>query len=114
VFTLNSNRTGISKVALNFSSFSCGSASEVNGEMDLENKKTWPVTHGQFIVEASLNRASNIITITVHQGFSYKSINGGGLGIDMITINGIFDGTGTHASGTWKVDSAGTNCPGTW
>lgn len=121
VFTLNPNRTGISKVALNFSNFSCGSASAgsvvVNGAIDLENKQTWPITGGQFVVEASPNGGSNdMITITIHAGFSATFSNETNTltGIDMITINGRFDGTGTHASGTWTVVSGGTSCPGTW
>ena len=93
MFTLNPSRTAISKLAITFSHFSCGSAS-VNGSSEIMYLKDGPaITAGQFTI--------------VQNAFE-------SMGIDLITIHGIFDGTGTRASGTWKVDSGGSSCSGTW
>ena len=88
VLKLNASRTGITEVDFNFASFSCGSAS-VNGGISVTTTTPWPITNGQFMLSMDLS--------------------GGGLGT--FTITGAFDGTGTHASGTWA-STAG--CSGTW
>ena len=93
MFTLNPSRTAISGLSITFSNFSCGSAS-VNGTNEITYLKNAPaITAGQFTI--------------VENAFA-------SMGIDLITIHGKFDGTGTKASGTWKVDSGGSSCSGTW
>ena len=85
---LNASRKGIVEVDFNFASFTCGGTS-VNGEVSVTTDHPWPITNGQFTI----------------------SIDFSGSGLGTFTITGAFDGTGTHASGTW---SSTAGCSGTW
>jgi len=83
-FTVNSGSTGITKVSFNFAEFECGGA-QVSGGVSAENPSLWPITDGQFTVDASIPFGE-------------------------VVIEGEFDETGTHASGTWEINV----CSGTW
>lgn len=109
VFTLNSARTGISTTAITFNLFACGGITGVNGEIDVTNQNSWPITAGEFTYVISFSAPDPGVSITIKQGFTFSSQNGANL--DRILITGRFDGAGTTASGTWEVNSA---CPGTW
>lgn len=86
VFTVNLDSTGIAKISYHFTEFNCDGA-EVSGGVAVENPSLWPITDGQFTADTYV-RPWNII------------------------IEGRFDETGTHASGTWEI--TGTTCSGTW
>jgi hypothetical protein len=86
VLTVTPDSTGISKIALNFSGeFSCEGRS-FSGTISNESTSPWPITDGQFTVDIDM------------------------LMLGQITIEGSFDETGNHASGTWELDT----CSGTW
>lgn len=83
-FTVNSSSTGITKVSFNFAEFECGGA-QMSGGVSAENPSLWPITDGQFTIDASMAFGD-------------------------VVIEGEFDETGTHASGTWEINV----CSGTW
>jgi len=85
-FTVNSDSTGIAKVSFDFAEFECGGV-QVSGGISVENPSLWPITGGQFTVDAYVRPWD-------------------------IVIRGEFDETGTQASGTWEI--TGTTCSGTW
>lgn len=92
-FGLDLNSMSIFSLGIKFSHFSCGSFDQRVNEASISFPKGQPITAGQFTI------SSNALNI---------------FGISLLTITGTFDGTYKHASGTWKVDSGGTSCQGTW
>ena len=86
VLTVDPSGTGISKISYNFVAFECGGA-RVSCGVSTENQSLWLITDGQFIINNYVNPW------------------------DMV-IQGEFDETGTHASGTWEI--TGATCSGTW
>jgi len=83
MFTVNPDSTGIADV-FDFVEFECG-GSQTSGGLSVENPSLWSITDGQFTVDASLP-------------------------LGEVVIEGEFDETGTHASGTWEING----CSGTW
>jgi len=83
-FTVNSGSTGISKVSFDFAEFECGGV-QMSGGVSVETPDLWPITDGQFTVDVFISPWD-------------------------VVIEGEFDETGTHASGTWEIDT----CSGTW
>lgn len=90
-FTVNPAGTGIAKIFLHIpGEFKCGISTVTNSRLTFEKPSLWPITGGQFTVEAS-GRYWDIV------------------------IKGSFDETGTHASGTWEISAGGTTCQsGIW
>ena len=85
-FTVNPDSTGIAKISLHFpGEFKCGGIQVSGGIVSVENPNLWPITDGQFTVDTSLS-------------------------LGKVVIDGKFDETGTHASGTWEINV----CSGTW
>ena len=82
--TVNPDSTGIAKVSFDFADFECG-GSQVSGGVSVENPSLWSITDGRFTVDASIPLGEAV-------------------------IDGEFDETGTHASGTWEING----CSGTW
>lgn len=83
-FTVNSDSTGITKVSFNFVEFECGGSS-MSGGVSTENPSLWFINDGLFTIETS--------------GMFGEAV-----------IEGEFDETGNHASGTWEING----CLGTW
>ncbi len=86
-FTVNPKATAITKMLLDFSRFKCGSISISSGKISVESQ--WPVNCNQFKVTVNL-------------------------GLYKLVVRGKFDDTGTHAAGTWEIESIGAICSGTW
>ena len=82
--TVNSGSTGITKVSFNFAEFECDGV-QVSGGVSVKNPDMWPITDGQFTVDVFVSPWD-------------------------VVIEGEFDETGTHASGTWEIGT----CSGTW
>jgi hypothetical protein len=93
---MNPSRTGIAKVSFDFSDFTCGPITQ-SGSFAVSklNSQSWPITDGEFTVEVPGGPPGTEATV-------------------MLTIKGIFDRTGTQASGTWRMDISETICSGTW
>ena len=83
-FTVSPDSTGITKISFNFAEFECG-GTQVSGGMSVENPSLWPITDGQFTVDAFIS-------------------------IGEVVIEGEFDQDGTYASGTWEISV----CSGSW
>ena len=87
-FTVNPAGTGIAKIFLHIpAEFKCGISTATNSRLTFEKPSLWPITGGQFTVDAYVRPWD-------------------------IVIRGEFDETGTQASGTWEI--TGTTCSGTW
>lgn len=83
-FTVNPNSTGIAEVSFNFVNFECD-GSQASGGVSVENPSLWSINDGQFTIEVSIM-------------------------VGDVVIDGEFDETGNHASGTWEI----RGCSGTW
>jgi len=94
-FTVNSDGTGVIEITYIFSNWTCGSAT-MSGTVKFSKSSGWPITDRQF---------------TIKNTFDPPPI---GSGSQVMTINGTFDETGAHASGTWEADWYGSLCSGTW
>ena len=90
-FTVNPDSTRIAKVSFDFVEFKCGNT-QLSGGMSIGSETLWPITDGQFTIDTSL----------------------GPMTPWDVVIQGEFDQTGTHASGTWEISSAGEIRSGTW
>ena len=65
------------------------------GVVNIERDPMWPITGSQFTID---------LVEMIEYGPDWD-----------IGIEGRFDETGTHASGTWEISSAGTTCQAsTW
>lgn len=89
-FTVNPDSTGITIVDYTFTEFTCGSVT-TSGGASVEGSLPWPITDGQFTIEWS----------------EYTSDWN-------VVIEGSFDETGTHASGTWEISAGEDRQTGTW
>ena len=94
-FTVNPNSTGITEIYYRLAEFECRGVSS-SAESTVECIQIIPITGGQFTIE-SLN---------VARPFGERWD---------LTVQGRFDETGRHASGTWEISAEGTTCQkGTW
>ena len=93
-FTVSPDSTGIPEYSMDFTEFKCGGV-QISGGWDATVEPMLSITGGQFTIE----------TVEYNK-----------YGPDWdIVIQGSFDETGTHASGTWKISAEGTTCQtGTW
>lgn len=87
IFTVNPDGTGISEVFFGFEDFTCAGVTYVSGGVGVESSEHWPVAGDEFNIEAYLNPWNMI-------------------------VEGQFDKTGRHASGTWEITD--TDCSGDW
>ena len=94
-FTVNSDGTGVIEITYIFSSWTCGPAT-MSGTMKFSKSSGWPITDRQFTIKNTLDPPPI------------------GSGSQVMTINGTFDKTGAHASGTWEADWYGSLCSGNW
>ena len=94
-FTVNSDGTGVIEITYIFSSWTCGPAT-MSGTMKFSKSSGWPITDRQFTIKNTLDPPPI------------------GSGSQVMTINGTFDETGAHASGTWEADWYGSLCSGNW
>ena len=95
-FTVNPDRTGIPEYSHRFAEFKCEGV-QISGGYLTKVEPIRPITGGQFTIE------------TEELGFGPVRYTWD------IVIQGKFDETGRHASGTWEVSSEGTTCQkGTW
>lgn len=93
-FTVSPDSTSIIIVNYEYIEFTCGSVT-VSGEASVESTPPWPITGGQFTIDWSES---------MHPMPDWS-----------IVIQGSFDETGTHASGTWEINAEGTDRQtGTW
>jgi len=93
-FTVNPDSMGITEVYYQFKEFECMGV-QISGDVTSEREPMWPITGSQFTIDL-------VTRITYGPDWD-------------IIIEGRFDETGTHASGTWEISSAGTICQtGTW
>jgi hypothetical protein len=91
-FTVSPDSVGIAKISYDFNEFKCPGAQH-SGGVSVERPNLWPITNGQFTVDTYIKSASPLD----------------------IVIQGRFDGTGMHASGTWEIGAEGTTCSaGSW
>jgi len=94
-FRVNPTSTGITAVGCVFQDFTCGGIN-FEGTNTVESAHPWPITRGRFTIERV-----TIVDTT--------------LGPLELTVQGKFDGTGTHASGTLEFRLEGTILTtGTW
>ena len=91
VLTVNNEGTYISKVAYNFSSWSCGSV-RLSGGMSISSSPGWPITDLQFSFKNNLGISGN----------------------QSMSIGGTFKDSGEEVSGTWSANMSGTICSGEW
>jgi hypothetical protein len=91
-FIVSPDSTGISEVSLYFpEEFECGAHTMTNSIHGYKNPDLWLITDGRFTVEPLAT------------------------GYWVIDVQGEFDETGTHASGTWSISAEGVTCQaGTW
>jgi len=94
-FTVSPDSTGIPEMSYSFREFKCGPTTVTAPGATIKRSPPWPITGGQF-------------TIDWVERMEY--------GPDWdVVIQGKFDETATHASGTWEISSDGTTCQeGTW
>ncbi len=96
-FTVSPDSTGITEIYYSFFAFECAGWVMTITPSTVEKSPPYPITGGQFTIEISRSPQY-----------------GQGLDLDIV-IQGSFDETGTHASGTWEISVEGTTCPaGTW
>jgi len=88
VFTVNLDGTHITKLAVTYSDWTCGSVTK-SGTIITHKDPPWSISDNQFTI-----------------GYSYPN--------DEMTINGAFNQAGDEASGTWSAVMYGTNCSGDW
>ena len=86
-FLVNPTSTGITAVGCVFQDFTCGGI-QWEGGHTVETAYPWPITRGRFTIE-------RVTIVDTTRG-----------PLDL-TVQGKFDETGTQASGTWEVSSAG-------
>ena len=68
---------------------------QLSGDVESSRDPVWPITGSQFTVD---------LDVRIQYGPDWD-----------LVIEGSFDETGTHASGTWEVSVEGTTCQaGTW
>ena len=93
-FTVSPDSTGIPEYSVNFRAFKCGGV-QTSGGWSATVEPMLPITGGQFTIE----------TVEYHT-----------YGPDWdIVIQGRFDETGRHASGTWEISAEGITCQsGAW
>lgn len=100
-FTVNPASTGITTIAYESSSdWKCGSVPAYIGVRFYAGieEESWPISDNEFTI-------TNEFPIMGTTRPPLKTI----------TINGVFDETGTHASVTWEaVSSLGETCSGVW
>jgi len=94
-FTVSPDGTSIPETSYSLFQLECGPYIHTAPHLTAEHSPPWPITGGQF-------------TIDFVESFQTMS--------DWhIVIQGSFDETGTHASGTWEISAEGTTCQtGTW
>ncbi len=92
-FTVNPDRTGIPEYSIHFTEFKCEGV-QTSGGYRTTVEPIRPITGGQFTIETE-ERGLGAVRYTWD-----------------IVIQGRFDETGTHASGTWEI--TGTDCSGSW
>ena len=94
-FTVSPDGTSIPETSYSLFQLECGSYIHTAPHLTAEHSPPWPITGGQF-------------TIDFVESFQAMS--------DWhIVIQGSFDETGTHASGSWEISADGTTCQaGTW
>jgi hypothetical protein len=93
-FTVNPDSTGITKVYYHFKECECMGV-QLSGDVESSRDPVWPITGSQFTVD---------LDVRIQYGPDWD-----------LVIEGSFDETGTHASGTWEVSVEGTTCQaGTW
>lgn len=92
-FIVSPDSTGISEVSLYIpEEFQCGDRTRTNSINGFKNSSLWLITDGRFTVEPP-------------EDYGYW----------LITVQGEFAETGTHASGTWRISAEGATCQaGTW
>ena len=89
-FTVSPDGIAISEMSCSFREFKCGPRTVTAPGATFKRSPPWSITGGQFTVETSM----------------------GDWGI---AIQGRFDETGRHASGTWEISAEGITCQaGTW
>jgi hypothetical protein len=94
-FIVNPTSTGITAVDCRFQDFTCGGI-QVSGGDTFEKSPPWPITRGRFTIE-------RLTVAHTTQG-----------PLD-VTVQGKFDETGRHASGTLEIRLGGTILTaGTW
>jgi len=86
-FTVSSDSTAITEIHYHINNFTCAS---VNTSVNADMFGSWPISNGQFTLDTVPNHLLDI------------------------TVAGTFDGTGRHATGTWKTVVFGQACPDTW
>ena len=85
-FTVTPDSKGISKISLSFpGKFSCGGITVSGGGASVEGASPWPITDGRFTIDTSISMGP-------------------------VIIEGSFDESGKHASGTWEINV----CSGDW
>ena len=88
-FVVDSTSTGITEITYEFIEFKCGAVVR-NGPISVSVTTPWPITDHQFTIENNFNPNFEM------------------------TLSGMFDPTGTYASGDWEAVSYGTTCSGSW
>ena len=93
-FTVSPDSTGIAEISCDFKEFECMGV-QISGGEKIAREPMWPITGGQFTVDW-------VETMTYGPDWD-------------VVIQGRFDETATHSSGTWEISSEGTICAeGTW
>ena len=93
-FTVNPDGTGITKIIYNFVKFQCMGVT-ISGGVESSRVPMWHITGNQLTIN---------LTERIQYGSDWD-----------IIIEGSFDNTGTHASGTWEISSTGAICQkGAW
>ena len=92
VFTVNSDGTNITEIAITHSNWSCGGVT-LGGTLTLSSNPGWAITNRDF---------------TIEQSFDPMSDN------QVLTITGTFNNSGNEASGEWTEKVYGSTCSGTW
>ena len=94
-FTVSPDSKGIAEFYYCLTELECDGVRS-SAESTVECIQIIPIAGGQFAIE----------DFTVARPFGERWD---------LTVHGSFDETGTHASGTWEISSAGTTCQaGTW
>ena len=88
---MNPEKTLITKITFKFLDWSCGPTT-MSGSISVGRASGWSVSQGRFNITQKLDQD----------------------GKQTIAISGKFDETTGKASGTWKANSHGTPCSGTW